>query len=190
MVLCEICFWPKFASKGSSNENADPRAVSCPKFFPVGPLRPLSINDLPTLCILDILRGSDTCQTQWQAYKQGPQWPPPSLWPRPSAVFPSPHRSGPSQRRRQRNRFRNYRKPLQSTPTDHHSGTSRLTPACTEVLRSGSATRSPRDATKARHDEAGSPTYAERRSRVRLWASRCISRSLVAPCGQSTRPRA
>ncbi|KUM62557.1 hypothetical protein ACN42_g4553 [Penicillium freii] len=44
MVLCEICFWPKFASKGSSNENAAPRAVSCPKFFPVGPLlRLLSI---------------------------------------------------------------------------------------------------------------------------------------------------
>jgi hypothetical protein len=34
MVLCKICFWPKFASKGPSNENAAPKAVSSPKFFP------------------------------------------------------------------------------------------------------------------------------------------------------------
>lgn len=191
MVLCEICFWPKFASKGSSNENAAPRAVNCPKFFPAGPLlRLLSINDFPALCILDTLRGSDTCRTQWQVYTQDLQWPPPSLWPRLSAVFPSQHRSDPSQRHRQRNQFRNYRKPLQSTPTDRPNGTSRLTPVSTEALRSDSATRSPRDVTQERHDEAGSPTCAERRSRARLWASRCLSRSLVVPCDQSTRPRA
>lgn len=191
MVLCEICFWPKFASKGSSNENAAPRAVYCPKFFPVRPLlRLLSINDFLALCIFDTLRGSDTCRTQWQAYTQDQQWPPPSLWPRPSAVFPSPHRSDPSQQRRQHNRFRNYRKPPPSTPTDHPNGTSRQTPVSMEALRSDSVTRSLRDATQAKRDEAGSPMCAERRSKARLLASLCLSRSLVAPCDQSTRPRA
>lgn len=184
MLLAEI------REQGSSNENAAPRAVSCPKFFPCwSSPPPVVYNDFPALCILYILRESDTCQTKWQDYTPDLQWPPPSLWPRPSAVFPSPHQSEPSQQRRQRNQFRNYRKPPRFTPTDHPNGTSRLTPVSTVALRSDSVTRSPRDATQARHDEAGSPTCAERRLRARLWASRCLSRSLVAHCDQSTRLR-
>jgi hypothetical protein len=34
MNLRGTCFWPKFASKGSSNESAAPKAVNHPKFFP------------------------------------------------------------------------------------------------------------------------------------------------------------